>query len=416
MLMSMGNDNIIHSGNVLVSHSGLHRKKIRRVEVNEGTSGRCGRDGASSPSPTHSSYFNNNVIFLSHQFPHVHCGLISSLLEIAAGDVSKTSNLIRQLEECSNLSERKTSGSDECKRHLKRSTRDWDTDIFCRNDGLLETPCEGASEASKSHVVKQEGDLETRNSLGTYNRFHEKDTSNFDVSFSSPHAKNLPEHNSDASYEVSSSGRHLIKPFQSSPEPQGTCDSPSKRSTSRGFSSFLSSPNKSRELIKQSNSRQAFTLTSSSDSLYKGSGSVERHEDLGSSSVAFGCDAASQDSLNLSDTVIGQEKQQCPILHDSTSQYNGLRNNLKLLSYVVVTQHDKIVQLRAQNAELLKEANQAKASLQRSTEELRQCREANLALQYYLSSSNRVKSSEFESYCGATNNFEFSFNRRPDVF
>lgn len=96
----------------------------------------------------------------------------------------------------------------------------------------------------------------------------------------------------------------------------------------------------------------------------------------------------------------------------------GLRNNLRLLSRVVLTQYDKIIHLQAANAQLEQEASEAKASLARSTEELRQCRETNQALQYYLSASNNVSHSSCDFYGNGSggNNFNFPFHRGPDVF
>lgn len=112
-----------------------------------------------------------------------------------------------------------------------------------------------------------------------------------------------------------------------------------------------------------------------------------------------------------------------PHCSNSSQSFQGLKQTIQVLSRVVLKQSDKISSLQTEQHRLGEENRQLKSSLLTANEEVRQYREANQILQFYLSS--HCASSDF---LGSNNNgngpgghgssFDFfnSSNRMPDVF
>lgn len=105
MLVSRGDKDAREIGGYTDVSCPLSRKKIRRYNTVSASFSSPIAEANSTPLLTHSASFHSNVDSLCGQFPCVHQGLISSLLETASNDVTKAFRLIQQISDSTRLSD-----------------------------------------------------------------------------------------------------------------------------------------------------------------------------------------------------------------------------------------------------------------------------------------------------------------------
>lgn len=297
-----------------------------------------------------SGSFNSNVALLCDQFPSVHCGIISSLLESASNDVSKASCLIQQISESvTNSHSSQNPSTRRAKRH-----RDWAAvDVSMEDDQSDDEPTIPSqtakiNESNISHPIPNVPQIDSP--------FPKQQTS----SNSFPHPPP-----SSTSVSQSSPSDSPLSPIQSSD------DAPMNQQRPSSPSSTIAS--------------LAPPHTSSPPSL----------------------------SVNGS-------------FSKSLQTVQGLKHTIQVLSRVILKQNDRMTLLQTEQNRLLDENRQLKSSLDSANDELKQCRETNQVLQFYVSSSNRVSTSDFlgtgenggsgPSGCNGGGLDFFKGNRMPDVF
>jgi hypothetical protein len=370
LLMSIGTESVSNSpSNDSFSHSSS-RKKLKYSGVFTNST-KFSSPVASKSTHIHTSLsFNKNVILLNQQYPHFGCGLISSLLETAANDVPKACRLIKQIEEHSNNDNGENTSDGIYKSTTKRSTRDWDSVSPTVHSNFQDSHSE---ESPSNHSINDS-------------------FSNEQFKCSSTLCKPPSHESSPYSFHHASIG--LCPLDKNNKETEEHCTS---RNTSNSVYTVENEMHGQHSLKHCSyEANQQEQLSTSQNVNFLNFSNSSSH-------------SSSSDSSPSSSTTCSNSKEQ--YLSEKTS-----RTNLRLLSSVVLSQYEKILSLQATNAQLNEEISSLKTSLKQSNEQVRQYKEANLALQYYLTSTNTMSPSGCDYFPSSYNNFDFRMNRGPDVF
>lgn len=304
MLVAMGGENPSVAAGLPGGPFSFGRKKARKSCSFLSNSADNGSPQKVSPHlvPFHrTASFEHNVDSLCGQFPQVHQGVITSLLESAANDVSKASCLIQQVSE---------SGMN-APRHAKRS-RDW-----------------------------------------------------IDVSMDDDHSDNS---------NIGDGSSRTTEPFSR---------------TNNSFHLAIKNDSFLPESSLPSNSPHDSPMAS--------------QEVPNSGSVASPVPSAQPVSENPS----------CP---SSPGTVQGLKHTIQVLSRAVLKQSERLSSIQAEQHRLVDENRQLKSSLITSNDELKQCREANQILQFYLSSNRASTDNFFVGGDGGNGPGGFFSNRSSDVF